>query len=233
MHTKQKPMKIGDTRHFIITNYLLICALLFSATEVQAQRLNPFVSETARVANGSGFELLPYENTFSLFDGISATASSDAKELQFYLSLPGEINELGIRLIAPAPAFYQPFPGDIVTPCFENKEYDPTRSIDPDLILEYALYDDSTTAFVPGKKIIAWIDAGSKSVYDENFASDSKGSKSVVKRSVRKWSTELIRVTIRDKKGKKPSGSFLLQTGTVPALKGIRLKTSIDALRSE
>jgi hypothetical protein len=105
--------------------------------------------------------------------------------------------------------------------------------MEPDLVLEYALYADSTTAFAPDKKIIAWIDSGAKSLYDENFASGNNGSKSVVKRSVRKWSNELIRLTIRDKKDKKLSGSFLLQTGTVPSLKGIKLKTSIEALRSE
>ncbi len=226
-------MKITHKSDLPLLKGLLIVLLLSHGTGVMAQRLNPFLSETSQAANGSGVEVLPYENMFSLFDGMPVTSSANARELQFYMLMPGDVTELGIRLIAPAPSYYQAFPGDVVTPYFENKEYDQTRNIDPDLLLEYALYDDSTTVFVPGKKIIAWVDAGAKSVYDESFATDSKGSQAVVKRSVRKWSTELIRLTIRDKKGKKPSGSFLLQTGTVPALKGIRLKTSIDALRSE
>jgi hypothetical protein len=227
------PMKLTHKIGLIYLKAIILLILSFHSNGVEGQRLNPFLSETAQVANGAGAEPLPYSNTFSLFDGIPETASTRSKELQFYIVLPGDIQELGFRLLAPAPSFYYPFPGDFVTPCSENKEYNQLQSMEPDLVLEYALYADSTTAFAPDKKIIAWIDSGAKSLYDENFASGNNGSKSVVKRSVRKWSNELIRLTIRDKKDKKLSGSFLLQTGTVPSLKGIKLKTSIEALRSE
>ncbi|MBK6640073.1 MAG: hypothetical protein IPG39_01975 [Bacteroidetes bacterium] len=98
--------------------------------------------------------------------------------------------------------------------------------------IEVAMFADSTTNFT-GQPVYSWIPVGETSSNSERHADPSGSENSAMIRMKRSFENELIRITISDKAGNPVTGKILMQIGTYPGYKNIRIGNSIEALKSE
>lgn len=196
----------------------------------EAQRLLPFTTRAGSNSSALIKDAIPYPKVMSVFDAIPET-SKPVYTKQYYMKLPGAVEELGIRFFAPAPPFYYPFPGDVVTQEFEGSQDAASRFL-PNMKIEVAMFADSTTNYT-GQPVYNWIPVGETSSNSERHADPSGSENSAMIRLNRSFENELIRITITDKTGNPVSGKILMQIGTYPGYKNIRIRNSIDALKAE
>ena len=211
-------------------SFLLFFGLLMFTQLAEAQRLLPFTTRAGSNASALIKDAIPYPKVRSVFDAIPE-ASKPSFTKQYFMQLPGPVEELGIRFLAPAPPYYYPFPGDVVTPEFEGASVVNSRFL-PNVKIEVAMFADSTTNFT-GQPVYSWIPVGETSSNSERHADPSGSENSAMIRLKRSFENELIRITINDKAGNPVSGKILLQIGTYPGYKNIRIGSSIEALKSE
>jgi hypothetical protein len=210
--------------------FLLFFGLLMFTQLAEAQRLLPFTTRAGSNSSALIKDAIPYPKVMSVFDAIPE-ASKPVYTKQYYMKLPGAVEELGIRFFAPSPPYYYPFPGDVVTPEFENASVVNSRFL-PNLKIEVAMFADSTTNFT-GQPVYSWIPVGETSSNSERHADPSGSENSAMIRLKRSFENELIRITISDKAGNVVAGKILMQIGTYPGYKNIRIGNSIDALKAE
>ncbi|MBL7914563.1 MAG: hypothetical protein JNL49_05905 [Bacteroidia bacterium] len=210
--------------------FLVFLGLLMFAQLAEAQRLLPFTTRAGSNSSALIKDAIPYPKVMSVFDAIPE-ASKPVYTKQYYMKLPGAVEELGIRFFAPSPPYYYPFPGDVVTPEFEGSQAATSRFL-PVVKIEVAMFADSTTNYT-GQPVYSWIPVGETSSNSERHADPSGSENSAMIRMKRSFENELIRITISDKAGNAVAGKILMQIGTYPGYKNIRIGNSIEALKSE
>lgn len=191
-----------------------------------AQRLSPFESATLSTGEKNNIGM-PYGRTVSYFGYISDSTATDSliedKPAYFlFVHIPADVSELGIRIISPVPELFFADRGDIepeeftaLTPIKRNSWFD------PGMVLEN-MTPDSTGKFSYGP------------LKAENFK-----SKDVPSQPNGKFENPMIRLTnvtvkagyyritlINEKPETQKSGSFVMQIGTVPDVKGIKVSRS-------
>ncbi len=211
-------------------SFLLFSVLFMFMQLAEAQRLLPFTTKAGSNASALTKDAIPYPKVMSVFDAIPE-ASKPSYTKQYFMQLPGPVEELGIRFLAPAPPYYYPFPGDVVTPEFESASVVNSRFL-PNVKIEVAMFADSTTNYT-GQPVYSWIPVGETSSNSERHADPSGSENSAMIRLKRSFENELIRITINDKAGNPVTGKILMQIGTYPGYKNIRIGNSIEALKSE
>jgi hypothetical protein len=210
--------------------FFIVLQLVSASTDSEAQRLLPFTTKAGSNASALIKDAIPYPKVLSVFDAIPESLKPDYFHV-YFMQLPGAVEELGIRFFAPSPPYYYPFPGDVVTPEFENSSAIATRFI-PNIKIEVAMFADSTTNY-SGQPVYSWIPVGETSSNSERHADPSGSENSAMIRLNRSFENELIRVTITDKSGNPLSGKILMQIGTYPGYKNIRIGNSIESLKAE
>ncbi len=211
-------------------SFLLFSVLFMFMQLAEAQRLLPFTTKAGSNASALTKDAIPYPKVMSVFDAIPE-ASKPSYTKQYFMKLPGPVEELGIRFLAPAPPYYYPFPGDVVTPELESASVVNSRFL-PNVMIEVAMFADSTTNYT-GQPVYSWIPVGETSSNSERHADPSGSENSAMIRMKRSFENELIRITISDKAGNPVTGKILMQIGTYPGYKNIRIGNSIEALKSE
>ncbi|MBK9048160.1 MAG: hypothetical protein IPL74_16270 [Bacteroidetes bacterium] len=210
--------------------FIMFIQLICSVQISEAQRLLPFTTKAGSTSSALIKDAVPYPKVLSVFDAIPESLKPDYFYV-YFMQLPGPVEELGIRFLAPAPPYYYPFPGDVVTPEFESASIVNSRFL-PNVKIEVAMFADSTTNFT-GQPVYSWIPVGETSSNSERHADPSGSENSAMIRLKRSFENELIRITINDKAGNPVSGKILMQIGTYPGYKNIRIGNSIEALKSE
>jgi hypothetical protein len=210
-------LKLKSPSFFLIF-FTLCCGDTF------AQRLSPFEAVTLNAAAGSGGDRLPYEKTISFFGFISDSSHVDTilddKPVYYhYLFLPGDVDELGIRLISPVPELFFADRGDIESEEFISKnQSDKSKWFDAAIRLEKI--DINTTDPSESGKIIA-INYKSK---DVPGLPNSKSDNPLI-RIINDSVTEgFYRIAVINEISEQTRpGSYVIHIGTVPGMRGIRI----------
>ncbi len=202
---------------------LLLSIVLNSVTTV-AQRLSPFEAVTLNAAAGSGGDKLPYEKTISFFGFISDSSHVDTiledKPVYYhYLFLPGDADELGIRLISPVPELFFADRGDIESEEFISKnQSDKSKWFDAAIRLEKI--DINTTDQSESVKTIA-INYKSK---DVPGLPNGKSENPLIRITNETLSGGFYRIAVINEISEQTrTGSYVVQIGTVPRIRGIRI----------
>lgn len=200
--------------------------LIATADSGFAQRLIPFTSILNRAENNGRPEPVPYGRTTGFFDclepGIQADTMMDGKKWLFiYIQIPAEVQEIGIRFISPVPQNHFPNTGDIV-----SGRYFPEKGksawFNPYMILEQwvAAESDSSVSIIPGWRVLDTNDDSD----DAPSQPDGKNHNSVIRVIRGPYPAGTYRVRFGAADTGQPRGCFLLQTGTIPAMKGIIIR---------
>src|SRR5689334_5565855 len=101
--------------------------LLFIAENSFCQRLDPFTSESGKVAFKGKMERVPYEHTAGYYDFLPPEQDPDTvidgMPFHFlYFRIPVEVTEIGVRMISPVPDNTFGGVGDFVTPSYESNK---------------------------------------------------------------------------------------------------------------
>jgi hypothetical protein len=217
---------------------LIFCigAMLINQVPLFGQRLEPFLASPGRVKLGNQAEQAPYDRTVGLFDFIpegsmSDTIAGDTSYFFAHFISPIELQEIGIRVISPIPQNCYPAKGD-----YETERY----SVNPEALSLY---------FNPRIRVEFWGEIASADTSVKTFgwsllnhsansrSGPVKANEESGKAELRIYSVPLnaghYRVMVTDADNGKPSGSYLLQVGTVPGIKSIKAVTQKNDLFGE
>lgn len=213
---------------FFILVFLLVLNGIF---DTQGQRLSPFLSVTLNASHPGG-EVVPFENTISYFDYIDLESGTDTlyegqPVYYLYFSLPDDVTELGVRFISPVPELFFADRGDLESDTFQALPKEKrTEWFDAAIKLEslsiekdHPLHTDSKATFNNGSKETPWLPDGKYGNPQIRLITTSS-PKGKYRLSV------IVEKQITTFSG----GSYVLQIGTVPALKGIKISKSRDQL---
>jgi hypothetical protein len=190
-----------------------------------AQRLSPFESVTLNMQQNQEERQIPYEKTVSFFGYISDSchADSDAYEdkpvYYHYFFCPAMLSELGIRLISPVPELFFADRGDIESEEFISKNQS-EKATWFDAAIRLEKIDINTTDQSESGKIIA-INYKSK---DVPGLPNGKSENPLIRIINDTVSEGFYRIAVINEISEQTrTGSYVIQIGTVPGMRGIRI----------
>lgn len=202
----------------------LTCWFLFflASHQVSGQRLDPFLSKSYVALNGEARESLPYEKPVRYFDYIKheyPPAITDSQVVSYYLyfTLPEKVNELGIRLLSPVPELTSPNSGDIETESYMALNLAAKSNwFDAGIILEYGEISDENRF-----KVIYHLGENHQSheVPPQPNGKHHNALYRLVREDLPSGTYRITLVIERKEPTTFPTGSYLLEIGTVPAVK--------------
>lgn len=202
---------------------IVLCFLFFQTVQTHAQRLSPFQAKTLNIPEAHG-ERLPYERTTSFFDFLNDTDPyntivSGQPAVYIYLYLPSDITELGIRIISPVPELFFADRGDIETDQFSALSPVQRNSwFDPGMRLEKISLDSNNNF-----SDVTLLDSNSES-REVPALPNSKFENPLIRLTADTIKAGYYRITlINEKPETHKNGSFVIQIGTVPKVKGIKI----------
>ena len=210
-----------------IRNLFILVYLLLAVIPAFGQRLNLFTSATGMPENG---DVIPYDHVAGYFDAIlndQPADSTDGKHNFYFLYfyVPVEVNEIGIRLISPVPAYASPQPGDFETDAYESRKKQETY-FNPGFVLEQRIVMN-----VESKEEITWVPIGKNNDSDELLAQpNGKHTNALLRVHDTVYPAGIYRVRFFSEMDKDISASYLIQAGTVPAIKRMKLSRSLSGL---
>lgn len=212
------------------------CAVLLFTENVSAQRLDPFLSETGKLqGRGEQMESLAYPHVAGYYDYLDADQLADTviagNPYHFlYFRIPFDVSEIGIRMFSPVPANVFADVGDFETPAFESNRKN-NLFFDPSIVLEQwqVLPDDST-----GKTRSGWKAIGKNDNSTELLSQPSgKFNNALLRIHSGPYPSGIYRLRFADLKNKVPEGTFLLQFGTIPGIKRLKVRETQAGLDVE
>lgn len=196
--------------------------LLLVSYQVYGQRLDPFLSKSFVAMDGESKEMLPYEKPLRYFDYINQATSPDTVDSNrigyyLYFTLPEKVNELGIRLLSPVPDLASPNRGDIETESFTAiKLAEKSNWFEAGFILEFGSRSGENT-------FTAVYHLGENHQSNDVPPQPNGKYNNALYRLVREdLPAGVYRITLVIERGDQvelPVGSYLLEIGTVPAVK--------------
>lgn len=202
----------------------LTCWFLFFLVshQVSGQRLDPFLSKSHVALNGEAKELLPYEKPVRYFDYIKQTdppAIMDSNMVSYYLyfTLSDKVNELGIRLLSPVPELASPNRGDIETESYMALSLaEKSNWFDAGFVLEFGSLSAENT-FTMVYHLVE--NHQSKEAPPQPDGSYHNALYRLVREDLPAGDYRITLVIERNELSTLPTGSYLLEIGTVPAVK--------------
>ncbi|MFN8153550.1 MAG: hypothetical protein U0Y08_04585 [Bacteroidia bacterium] len=203
---------------FFLTG-LLVCSISASA-----QRLAPFLSLSGNRGYPAITNPIPYEKPQSRFEYIDSTCTFLIQKktgwtYTAYFEVKDSLQELGIRVISPLPDLLSPRKGDIVTPAYESKPANAANGFKPEVYLFKAKPGDVNFVELEDMTPLQrrnWISPGFRLVDSGNGVKLAPG---------------IYKLVIFTQDRKKPSGSFVVEFGSVPKIQMPVLVSSPEALK--
>jgi len=206
---------------------LSLLSFVIVSQYASAQRLDLF--------NSHGTEKTPYSKTCSFYDflpeGNSADSTIDRQAYYFlYFELPFDVSEIGVRLISPVPSYSFAEAGDKVTDAFENNKKS-TEYFNPWIALEKRVTTDSTGTELP---FPIW-QIFAKNDDSEELISQPSGSNSnsLVRVYFETYTSGIYRIRFKASQKRIAEGSYLVQIGTTPGVKRLKVSRTIKGLAEE
>ena len=200
----------------------VISILLLCSSLANAQRLSPFGSETNKRTYGEQVNRNPYDASLSYFEcidfGNAFVVKENGKEFYtLYFFIDDTLTEIGFRILSPVPELTSPNKGHLVTEDFynsknKNKGFNTFLSISKADGLEKR-NDLLLIKAEPTWKIIGESDDSKEMENPENSLIRIVNGKN----NIFLW-PGLYRIQISAAEKEELIGSFLLQTGTIPAV---------------
>ena len=202
----------------------LTLIFLFIDPEISsAQRLSPFLSLSGNRGFPAITKPVPYEKPQCRYEYIDSTCTFLIRKktgwsYTAYFELKDSLQELGIRVISPLSDLLAPRKGDFVTPAYETKPANITIGFQPELYLfkskpgneNFAELEDMTPLQLRDR-----VSPGIRLVDSGNGVMLAPG---------------IYKLVIVTQDRTKPSGSFVLEFGSIPKVQMPVLVNSIEAL---
>lgn len=203
----------------------IIIILLCVSAESFSQRLDFFTSQTGNAMITGSEDKVPYEETAGFFDyipeGASADSVIDGQPVYFiYFKIPFEVHEIGIRLISPVPPYAFAEAGDEVTEAYETNKKS-TGYFNPLITLESGIADDKD---IRAGEIKSWEPLGKNDDSLELMAQpNGKRTNSLLRVYQGPYPAGIYRIKFSGVKNETTTGSYLMQLGTIPGIKRIKM----------
>lgn len=209
----------------------MVCGLLFviqiiTNTSVHAQRLGLFCT-----SGNPGYAYPEVVSYFGFFEpGSPADDTLGGAEVWYlYFWLPVSSRELGVRMFSPAPRLTSPDKGDGVDKDYYRNTND-TGRFDACIVLQYSRANDFSPAANFKGDSLFWMNLGGN---DDSFRQPLAGTAGrkedpelrIVADSITPKSIPpgLYRVVITARNGRRPSGTFLLQVGSMNKSRSLKI----------
>ncbi|CAN5432945.1 hypothetical protein BH11BAC2_BH11BAC2_00060 [soil metagenome] len=217
---------------------LPVLAVLISSSGM-AQRLELFTSESGKIVNEGKVQRIPYPRTTGFYDYISTTEKADEvfdshQYFFIYFIVPIDVEEIGMRLISPVPNYVFADAGDVETDAFLQNTSRRDTFFDPWIGLDRADVPYEEGTFNAGVKVERWIKLGFSEDSHETIAQPTgKFTNPVLRISGKTFPAGLYRARISCLKKGNPIGSYVLQLGLIPGIKGIKMsRTQAGLIKS-
>ena len=203
------------------TSISLLFLLLYSSL-CCAQRLAPFGSETNKREYGERVNRNPYDASLSYFEYIDSVnafvVNENGKEFYtLYFFIEDTLTELGIRVLSPLPELTSPNKGHLATEDFYNSK-NKNKGFNSFLSISKADGLEKRNELLNYKAEPTWKLIGEN---DDSKEMDNPENSLIRivngKNNIFLW-PGLYRIQISTSEKKDLIGSFLLQTGTIPAV---------------
>ncbi|MFN0190318.1 MAG: LipL32 family surface lipoprotein [Bacteroidia bacterium] len=195
--------------------------LLLYSSLCNAQRLAPFGSETNKREYGERINRSPYDASVSYFECIDSVNSFVVKENEkafytLYFFIDDTLTELGIRVLSPLPELTSPNKGHFATENFYTSK-NKSKGFNSFLSISKADGLEKRNELLNYKAEPTWKLMGENDDSKEMENQENSLIRLINgKNNVFLW-PGLYRIQISTSEKKELIGSFLLQTGTIPA----------------
>jgi hypothetical protein len=202
---------------------LSLLFLFLSSSLSNAQRLSLFGSETSQRKYGEQVNRNPYEASLSYFECIDSGNAFVVKEkgkefYTLYFFIEDTLTELGIRVLSPVPELTSPNKGHLATEDFYNSK-NKNKGFNSLLRISKADGLEKRNELINHSTELSWKLMGENDDSKEMENPENSLIRIVNgKNNIFLW-PGLYRIQISTSEKEELIGSFLLQTGTIPAVK--------------
>ncbi len=201
---------------------LLLFSLFLSTSLCDAQRLSPFGSETNKRVYGEQVNRNPYDASTSYFECIDEGNSFIVKEKDkefytLYFFIEDTLTEIGIRVLSPVPELTSPNKGHFATEDFYNSK-NRNKGFDSFVSLSKAMLPINREDLLHFNQALIWNLIGDNDNSKEMDNPENSLLRVINGKNNIFLAPGLYRIQISTSEKEELIGSFLLQTGTIPAI---------------